>query len=194
VEIDIMKVETLYFKDISEKHTAAVVKQVRKTISENQDIKFIVVATTEGSTGVTFAREFSERKVIVVTHHSGFKEPNYNELTNENRGEIQQEGATILTATHAFAGVSRGIRNKVDTWTPVEMMALAFRTFCQGTKVCAEIALMAADAGLIPVDEDVICVAGTGRGADTAWLIRPANTNSFADLKMKACLCKPMEF
>jgi hypothetical protein len=53
---------------------------------------------------------------------------------------------------------------------------------------------MAADAGLIPVDQDVICIGGTGRGADTAWLVQPTYTSNFTELKMKVCLCKPIKF
>ena len=189
-----VEIKTLYFEKASKDHSEEVVKCVREFLEENPEIKHIVVATTEGTTGVLFSKQFPQKQVIVVTHHTGFKEPNKNELDSTKKSEILNNGAKILTATHAFAGVSRGIRRKVNTWTPVEMMALAYRTFCQGTKVCAEISLMAADAGLIPVDRDVLCVAGTGRGADTAWLVRPTHTNTFTDLKMKACLCKPLEF
>lgn len=53
---------------------------------------------------------------------------------------------------------------------------------------------MAADAGLIPVDNDVVAIAGTGRGADTALLLRPANTARFFDLKIKEIIAKPSEF
>ncbi|MHA2424371.1 MAG: pyruvate kinase alpha/beta domain-containing protein, partial [Candidatus Thorarchaeota archaeon] len=105
-----------------------------------------------------------------------------------------ESGASLLTATHAFAGVSRGVRVSLGTYSTTEIIAYAYRTFGQGTKVCAEIAMMAADAGLIPVDRDVVCVGGTGRGADTAWLIRASNTNKFPELKMRGCLCKPLEF
>jgi len=58
-------------------------------------------------------------------------------------------------------------------------------------KVACEIALMAADAGLVRTDEDVISIAGTGRGADTAVVLRPVNTRNFFDLKVKEILCKP---
>ena len=40
-------------------------------------------------------------------------------------------------------------------------------------KVVLEIAAMAADAGLVRTDEDVICIGGTGRGADTAVVLQP---------------------
>ncbi len=53
---------------------------------------------------------------------------------------------------------------------------------------------MAADAGLIPVNKDVIAVAGTGRGADTALRIQPANTSRFFDLKIREVIAKPIDF
>jgi len=68
------------------------------------------------------------------------------------------------------------------------------RTFGQGTKVAVEIALMAADAGLIRVDEDIISIGGTMTGVDTALLLRPAHTQNFFDLKVREVICKPFDF
>ena len=62
-----------------------------------------------------------------------------------------------------------------------------------GLKVAVEIALMAADAGLVRTDEDIISIGGTGRGADTAAVIRPANVSRFFDLRVKTILCKPWD-
>jgi len=61
-------------------------------------------------------------------------------------------------------------------------------------KVCVEIVLMATDAGLTSIDKDVIAIAGTGRGADTAVLVRPASTSDFFNLKIKEIIAKPREF
>ncbi len=188
-----MKIQSKYFEQASRDLTRDVLEIVREFMELNKDINHVVVATTEGSTGLLFAEEF-ESRAVVVTHHTGFRQPNFNEIDPEMKKGIQETGAAILTTTHAFAGVARGVRNKLQTYSITEMLAYAYRTFGQGTKVCAEIALMAADAGLIPVDKDVVCVGGTGRGADTAWLINPTNTNTFTDLKMKACICKPLNF
>ncbi|MEE9174545.1 MAG: hypothetical protein V3U19_00030, partial [Thermodesulfobacteriota bacterium] len=58
-------------------------------------------------------------------------------------------------------------------------------------KVACEISMMAADGGLARTDEDAISIAGTGRGADTAILLTPVNSNSFFDLRIKEILCKP---
>jgi hypothetical protein len=61
----------------------------------------------------------------------------------------------------------------------------------QGMKVVIEISVMAADAGLVRTDEDIIAIGGSGRGADTAVVLRPVNSNDFFDLKVKEILCKP---
>jgi hypothetical protein len=75
---------------------------------------------------------------------------------------------------------------------PVEMFARLVRlTMCDGVKVCMEIAIMAADAGLVRVDVDAMCIAGTGRSADTACIIKPAYSRDFTELRIKQILCKP---
>jgi len=189
-----MKVETFYFEEASRDLTDQVITHVTEFLNKNQEIKHIVVATTEGATGLTFAKTFKDYDVIVVTHQTGFVKPNENEVSEDLRAKIIKEGAQVLTTTHAFAGVPRAIRKEFGTWQTTEIIAVAYRTFGQGTKVCAEIAMMAADAGLVPVDSNVICVAGTGRGADTAWVVQPANTQAFPKLRMRACICKPLKF
>jgi len=189
-----MRVETYYFDEPSQEHTRRVFSLVSEFLNANPSVEHVVVASTEGTTGLEAAQHFKNKAVIVVSHQAGFASPNENELKDEQREKIIREGAYILTATHAFAGVARGIRVELGGWQPTEIIAVAFRTFGQGTKVCAEIAMMAADAGLVPTDRDVVCIAGTGRGADTAWVIQPANTQAFPKLRMKACLCKPLKF
>jgi hypothetical protein len=189
-----MKIETYYFDEASQNVTDKVISLVKEFLDTNPTITHVIAATTEGRTGVAVAGAFKEQDVIIVSHQTGFAEPNENELKDVHRADIIKEGAKLLTTTHAFAGVPRGIRRELGTWQTTEIIAVAFRTFGQGTKVCAEIAMMAADAGLVPVDTDVICIAGTGRGADTAWVVRPANTQAFPKLRMRACICKPIEF
>ena len=76
----------------------------------------------------------------------------------------------------------------------MEIIANTLRLLGEGVKVCVEIALMAADAGLVAADRDLVAVAGTGKGADTALRIRPANTQTFFDLKIKEVIAKPQAF
>jgi uncharacterized membrane protein YqiK len=45
-----------------------------------------------------------------------------------------------------------------------------------------------------PYREEVVAVAGTGEGADTAAVILPAHSNNFFETKVKEIICKPREF
>jgi len=101
------------------------------------------------------------------------------------------KGAKILTTTHAFAGLGRAVKNKFGTVQAEEIVADTLRIFGQGMKVACEIAVMAVDAGYVRTDEDVISIAGSGRGADTAIVVRPVNVHNFFDMKVKEIICKP---
>ena len=111
------------------------------------------------------------------------------------RREIEARGAKVLTCTHALAGVERAFRREFGLWLPVELVAIVLRrVFCEGVKVAIEVTMMAVDAGLIPEGEDVVAVAGTGRGADTALHIKSASTSNFLKLKVRRVICKPDTF
>jgi len=97
----------------------------------------------------------------------------------------------VLTTAHTFTGIGGAMRKKFNMYLLGDIIANTLRTFGQGMKVVCEIALMAADAGLVRTDEDIIAIAGTGRGADTAVVLRPVNAMDFFDLKVKEILCKP---
>ncbi|MGC8873603.1 MAG: pyruvate kinase alpha/beta domain-containing protein [Chloroflexia bacterium] len=181
---------TVYFARPGPENTERVLEIARRR-AEELGIRSILVATTTGATGVKVARAFPGYRVIAVTHVTGFKEPNRQELDPAHRQEMEQLGVRILTATHALGGAGRAIRKKLGTYQVDEVIAYTLRLFGEGTKVAAEIALMAADAGLVRTDEEVISLAGTGRGADTALVLRPANTHTLLDLRVLEILCKP---
>jgi len=58
-------------------------------------------------------------------------------------------------------------------------------------KVCVEVSLMAAEAGYISPAEDVVVLGGSGEGADTAVLIKPAYAATLFDMKIREILCMP---
>ena len=51
-----MKVETFHFKEASRSVTSEVIALVKKFLEENPKIEHIIVATTEGATGVAVVR------------------------------------------------------------------------------------------------------------------------------------------
>ncbi len=58
-------------------------------------------------------------------------------------------------------------------------------------QVAVEISHMAADAGLLDMTREVISVAGTGEGTDTAIVIKPSYARKFRELQIKEILAKP---
>lgn len=162
-----------------------------KRRAEELGLKTVLVASTTGQTGVKVAEFFKGYKVVVVTHSTGFSGPDTQELTDDNRERILKAGGQILTTTHAFGGLGRSVRRKLGTYQTDEIVAHTLRIFGQGTKVAVEIALMAADSGLVSVNESVLSMGGTGRGADTALILKPANVQDFFNVKVHEIICKP---
>jgi len=180
----------VYFAKAGPVNTARTLDLVRSRAAQ-LGIRQVLVASTTGATGLQASQALHGLDVIVVTHSAGFAAPGTQELTPENRAAIEAAGARILTCQHAFGGVGRAVRKKLGTYELEEIVAFTLRTFGQGVKVCAEMALMAADAGLVRPGEPVIAVAGSGRGADTAVVLHPANAQTFFDLRFLELVCMP---
>jgi hypothetical protein len=185
--------KTVYFEKPGKLNTKALLRIVKK-YAESTGVKDIVVASTSGETGVAASKLFKGYNLVVVTHFTGFSEPGAQELKEQNRKMILKNGAKLFTGTHALSSVERAIRKVFNTVEPLDLIANTLRLMGEGTKVCVEITLMAADAGLIPVSKDIIAIAGTGHGADTALLIKPANTGRFFDLIVREIIAKPRDF
>ena len=179
-----------YFDSPGEENTDEVLK-LAKERAEELELRDVVVASTKGETGVKASKLFKGFNVVVVTHCTGFREPGVQELTKGNRKLIEKNGGRILTGTHPFRNVERAIRNKFRGAYPGDIIAQALRVFGEGMKVAVEIVAMAADAGLISSDRDVISIAGTGTGADTAIVVHPANTTRIFDVIVKEIIAKP---
>ena len=171
--------------------------EIAKKYADQFGVKDIIMASTTGTTAEKSAEVFdpTNYNLVVVTHSYYFMGPDKRqEFPEDKMVTLKSKGLKFLIGTHAFAGPERSFRIALKQWGPVELMAKYFRTiFSQGTKVCMEIAIMAVDAGLIEnIERDIICIGGTGRGADTVCLIKPAPTSLFDRLRIKAFLAKPM--
>lgn len=185
-----MESKTVYFERPGRDNTGEVLRIARQR-AEELGIKTLLIASTRGETAVQAMSVLQGFRVICVSHSTGFREPDVQEFTEENQKIVRSQGGIILTATHVFAGVSRALRNKTSTTTIGDLIAAVLRIFGEGMKVVVEIAMMAADAGLVRTDEEVIAIAGTGKGADTAVVLNPITSQRFFDLRVKEILCKP---
>jgi len=157
----------------------------------------MVVASTYGDTALKAVGLMEERKIdwcrlIVVTHNYGFKGEPGVEMTEQTRKILLEKGAVVYTGTMPFRNIGTAIRETMG-YSQQDLIANTLRLLGQGVKVCVEIALMAFDAGLVDNGE-IITVAGTGRGADTACIIRPAPSNRLFNLKIRQIVAKPFDW
>jgi len=186
-----MEAKIVYFDEPGKENTDEVLRLAKRRAKE-LGIKTILVASTTGDTALKAMEVFKGARIVAVSHFTGMREPNTQDFTEENRQKVLSAGGAVLTATHLFSGLGRAMRKKFNMYLFEETVANTLRIFGQGMKVVCEIALMATDAGLVRTDEDIIVIGGTGRGADTAVVLRPVNSEDFFDLKVREILCKPL--
>jgi hypothetical protein len=184
-----LEVPCLYFRESGEETTWRTLERAAQRAQE-LDVRSVVVASTSGRTGLLAVPLFKDRNLVVVTHSAGFSRPDHQELKPELRRKLEAAGVRILTCQHAFGGLGRAVRKKLATYELEEIMAYTLRVFGQGVKVAVEVALMAADAGLISTREPCLSLGGTGEGADTALLLKPSNAQTFFDLQIMEILAK----
>lgn len=161
---------------------------------EKRGISELVLASTYGTTALKAIElvDTSRIKLIVITHNFGFKEPASLEMDEGTRSSLIQQGAIVYTGTMPFRNIGTAIRNTLG-YSQQDLVANTLRLFGQGVKVCVELAMMASDAGLVGT-RDIVAVAGTGRGADTCAVIRPAPSNALFDIKVREILAKPFDW
>lgn len=189
---DAITTQSLYFSKPGPSNTEAVLRAAKKRADE-LGLKKIVFPTCSGRTAYEALKVFdpAEYDLIAVSHVTGFNKPNEQELPEEVRAELKEKGIRIITAAHAMGSIGRAVRNKTNTFQVDEIIAWTLRLFGHGTKVCIELTAMAADRGFVRTDEDVIAIGGTGKGVDTALVIKPANTHLLYELKVREVIAKP---
>jgi len=170
--------DTLYLNPNMD-NTDATIEVARKRALE-LGMKYVVVASSSGSTGVKVAEAFKDTgiKVAVVTLFAiSSSKPN-----PEHLAKIKELGAEVVTSTHAMMGVPESLAKIKEGYvTPNTMIREVLRRFSQGTNVVADIVMMACDSGVIPEGEEVMAIAGMGNNADTAWILRACGSFNFFD-------------
>lgn len=178
--------EVTYFDSYDLENTDKVLRIAKKYAKQNE-INTFVIASTTGYTAERAVKILGRKNIIIVTHVGGFQLPNRQQFPEELRNKLEKKGIKVLTTAHALGGI-----NKLKDDSIGETIANTLRIFSEGVKVCVEVSAMAADAGLVRTDEDIIAIAGTGRGADTSLVIRPSYSRNLFDLKVNRILAKPL--
>jgi hypothetical protein len=195
-----MEQKITYFEELKKENTQ---KTFELALQRGKElgINTYVIASTSGWTGVEALKAFEGQNLIIVSHSYGSREADKWMFTDENLAVLKEKDVPVVTAAHAFGGITRAmnqmsIQGAPTTYVIGDIVANTLRMFGQGMKVVVEIACMTADAGLVRCDTDIISIGGSGRvgGADVAVVLQPANSHRLFQTKIREIICKPREF
>ncbi|MFW6136003.1 MAG: pyruvate kinase alpha/beta domain-containing protein [Chloroflexota bacterium] len=179
-----METTIVYHETTGPDNTEATLDLAVRAAAE-RGLHTIVVASRSGATALALMErlEGTDLRMVVVTPQYGWMDEH--EFDRSLIGRLRDAGhafyaGTMPFHTDAFHGCA-GPRRMGDV----------LRVFSQGVQVCVEIAMMAADGGLLRCDRPCVVVAGTGRGVDTAMLVTPSSSASLEDFRVHEILCKP---
>ena len=187
-----MELKTLIFESGGEHNTDATLRIAQERAAA-LGIKQIVVASSHGTTARKAQAIFGPAgiKVIAVSICHGWESEGWC-MSAEERAELVRLGVVHYTGIHALGdGVGSAFSDKHGGRAPEEIVRETLYRFSQGMKVAVECLLMAADAGLLDMCSEVISIAGTSNGADTAIVCKPAYARAFHELEIREVLAKP---
>jgi hypothetical protein len=197
---------TVIFEKGGEEHTEETLK-IALAGAKERKIDTILISTSTGGTGLKAIEVFegSGIKLVFVRHQTGYPLKGKQMMSSEVREKLEKAGKIVTCTDVLTGGVEVGIgRQRPEKEQTLEaslpfivppvnvIIANTLRLFSQGTKVCAEIAMMAADCEAVGIDKPVVAVAGSHAGADTVLVITPAASNRIRDLKLHEFLAKPL--
>lgn len=177
---------TIYYEDARQNHTIETLTLAKEYALSSGAAK-LVLASTTGATAQTALEMFRDTgiQLIVVPHQFDFARKG-SAFPPELVKQLREVGHEVFFGTMLFH-TDRLYVSETPT-----LIANFLRCFSQGVKVCFEIVMMAADAGLATVGETVIAIAGTAKGADTALVMQAASTRHYTRLRVNRILCKPL--
>ncbi len=192
-------VDVTYHEKAGIQNTEATLEAV-KLRAATLGIRQLVVATTTGQMALTCAETLPEMDLIVgVMMHAVDQEIHVQRPGGKIRAphpetveKARAKGVKIYRGTHSLMGaLSSALQQKYGGWSAEALISAAYMSISTGTKVAVESVLMAADAGYLDMQQDVISLGGWRGGADTAVVIKPAYSHSFFDLRVKEFIALP---
>ena len=165
----------------------------------------VVVASVTGASALNAAQSIRDKKIVCVTCPQGMhwevaqmRTGPFAEIAElaairdrwieqgldrvpmgidaRTRKALEDCGVTIVKGTIPFFGPSFSMWVHINHTNSFDIVAKTLELISTGTLVCLESVLMAVDAGAIPEGEEVVALAGTERGLDTAWTIKSSSS------------------
>lgn len=193
--------DTFYFNVCGQVDTEKALELAIQRASE-LNIKKLVVASETGLSAlkaVNLLRD-SGISLIVVTSAAGTKIEN--SIIGDLRigipdkriwDQLEKNGAKIVRATDPLYNIGATLEHK-GVPTLATLVRLSLKMISSGTAVCVTATLMATDNGVLREGEEVVAVAGSWVGLDTALVVRAANSVNFLKagaMQIREIICKP---
>jgi hypothetical protein len=172
-----MKEKKILYFELPGKQNTNTALELAKERANKLKINNVILASTSGLTAEKAFETFKATTLIIV----GIERERFSSELIKN---LESEGIQIR--------FSREVKYKYP-----DLAKTVLRRFCEGMKVAIQITLIAADEGLIPLDREVIAIAGTTHegkqpgGSDTAIVVKPSTSARFYELKVREIICKP---
>jgi hypothetical protein len=170
--------------------------------ADELNIKKLVVASETGLSALKAIAMLrgSEINLIVVTSAAGTKIEN-TVMGDLNIGipdqkiwkKLERNGAKIVRATDPLYNIGAALERK-GVPTLATLVRLSLKMISSGVAVCVTATMMATDNAVLREGEEVVAVAGSWVGLDTALVVRAANSVNFLKagaLQIREIVCKP---
>jgi hypothetical protein len=185
---------TFYFDVHGEVNTDKTIELARERVEE-LGIGKVVVASETGLSALKVLDAFEGSEVIVVSSAAGtavdgsvIGDLKIGIPDPEMMEELEGRGARVVRGTDPFWNISAHT-GLVDT---SKLGMKFYKIICGGLHVCMTGVLEATDAGHLVEGEEVVAMAGSFVGLDTAIVAGAANSVNFFDaFEVREIICKP---
>ena len=166
--------EDYYFTEPGPENLEDVVEAVEKRVGQT-GIRYVVVASHSGKTALAFAEGLKGKAEVVCVSARPSRRDRGREwptISPENRRRLEELGVVVLDRfPYALEGTVLE-ENRWNTDSADRVVVETLRMFRAGMKVAVQVVFTATSSGYIDPYQDVIGVGGTGRGADTAIVMK----------------------
>jgi len=185
---------TFYFDVHGEVNTDKTIELARERAVE-LGIGKVVVASETGLTALRVLDAFPGSEVVVVSSAAGtlvegsvIGDLRIGIPDEEILGRLLRRGAKVVRGTDPFWNLTAHTQ-LVDVG---RLGMMFYKVVCGGLHVCMTAVLEATDAGHLAQGEEVVALAGSFVGLDTAIVAGAANSVNFFDaFEVREVICKP---
>jgi len=166
--------EDYYFDEPGPKNTDDVVEAVVKRVGETK-IRCVIVASHSGETALKFAKALKGRASVVCVSPAPSRRERGREWPSvkaEIRKELESLGVLIVERAPYVMEDSVVEFARWTVLTPDRFVREVLYCLGSGFKVAVQVTFMAVSSGYVDPHQDVIAVGGTGKGADTAIVLK----------------------